>query len=164
MRKVNNWMRAASCQCAHGVADIQRGSSQQVPGATMTMCYKNPGQWFTRRWLPAHGDSVPCPAFWLALLAVGAFFVLVNWLLQGELYGRVFRESVVVVIVIIVQGPWCAGVGTHNLKSLQNAYCNLFWRLRVRFLLWLWPCVCNILFIKHPFVDTILVESVSFEG
>jgi len=80
----------------------------------MTICYKNPGRWFAWRWLPAHGNSVPCPAFWLALLAVGAFFVLVNWLLQGELYGRVFRESVVVVIVITVQGPWCAGVGMNN--------------------------------------------------
>jgi hypothetical protein len=130
------------------------------------MCYKNPGRWFARRRLPAHGDSEPCPALWLALLAVGAFFVLASWLLQGELYGPVFRESIVVVIVITVPGPWCAGVGMHHLRptSLPHACCNLFSRLRVRFLLWQWPCVCNILFIKHPFVHMILVESVCFEG
>jgi len=153
-------MRAASCQRAHGVADMQRGSSQQVPGATMTMCYKNPGWWFARRRLPAHVDSEKQPALWMALLTVGAFFVLASWLLQGELCGRVFRESIVVVIVIKLPGPWCAAVGIHHLRltSLPHASCNLFSRLRVCFLLCRWPCVCNILIIEHPFVHTILVE------
>ena len=164
MRKVNNSMRAAFFRRAHGVADMKRGSFQQVPVATMTMCYKNPGRWFARRRLPAHGNSKPCPAIWLALLTVGDFFVLTSWLLQVEVFGRVFCESIVVMIVI--PRPVFRRGGMHHLRqtSLPHAYCNLFSWLRVRFLLWRWPCVCNILFIEHPFAYTILVERVSFEG
>jgi len=55
------WMRAVSCLRAPGVVDVQRGSSQQVPGATMTACYKNPGRWLGRRRMPTHVDSEPCP-------------------------------------------------------------------------------------------------------
>jgi len=33
-----------------------------------------------------------------------AFLVLASWLLQGDLYGRVFRETIVAVIITVVRG------------------------------------------------------------
>ena len=68
----------------------------------MTACYKNPGRWLAGRRPPVHGASQPCPALWLALLGVGAVLVLASWLLQGELYGRAFREAILAVMVMAV--------------------------------------------------------------
>ena len=68
----------------------------------MTACYKNAGRWLAGRRPPSYADSGPCPALLLALLAVCAFLVLASWLLQGDLYGRVFRETIVSVILITV--------------------------------------------------------------
>ena len=68
----------------------------------MTACYKNAGRWLAGRRPPSYADPGPCPALCLALLAVCAFLVLASWLLQGDLYGRVFRDTIVAVIVIAV--------------------------------------------------------------
>ena len=70
----------------------------------MTACYKNAGRWLAGRRPPSYADSGPCPALWLALLAVCAFLVLASWLLLGDLYGRVFRETIVAVIITVVRG------------------------------------------------------------
>ena len=68
----------------------------------MTACYKNAGRWLAGRRPPSYADSGPCPALCLALLAVCAFLVLASWLLQGDLYGRVFHDTIVAVIVVAV--------------------------------------------------------------
>ena len=70
----------------------------------MTACYKNAGRWLAGRRPPSYADPGPCPALCLALLAVCAFLVLASWLLQGDLYGRVFRETIVAVIITVVRG------------------------------------------------------------